>query len=437
MSGVLTRDLFEWLRIPSVSTGGGNRAALEAAAAWACRRIRRAGGEATVLESSGNPLVIGRLSCSRPDAPTVLIYGHYDVQGPGDDSAAWTSPPFDPQVRDGRIYARGAADDKGNFLPLLHAACELHAAGALPVNVSVLIEGDEEVSSAGAIEWVRAEESTPDAAVIFDAGMLDEHTPAITLGMRGLVRCEVSVRTADDDLHSGLFGGAALNAAHALHAMLARVLPDHEGRVGDNLSAGELAPAGSELAAWEQLPSGARLLEQAGARPLAPTAEDEFYRRTWASAALDVNSIRVGEPRSLIPARGEASISIRVAPGQRAARVADELERLLRAAAPANAEVSVTISEASDPVLISPDEPAIRLATEALADACGAEVALVRSGGSVPIVAELAGRGVPVVACGFTVAADSIHGTNESFRLEALQLGEKAAGSILQALAAL
>ena len=153
----LLDDLLDWLRIPSISTGGGEPADLERAAAWVVQRVNAAGGEARVVATEGNPLAVGELRAARADAPTVLIYGHYDVQSVG-DPAAWTTPPFAPDVRDGRVYARGASDDKGNFLPLLHVACAQAAAGTLPVNVRVLVEGEEEAGSVGVTDWVRADE---------------------------------------------------------------------------------------------------------------------------------------------------------------------------------------------------------------------------------------------------------------------------------------
>src|SRR5277367_3953231 len=154
MAAALIDELYDWLRIPSVSTGGGDPAAIERAAAWVLERVRGAGGECDLVRGAGNPLAVGELRATDPGAPTVLIYGHYDVQGPG-DLAAWTSPPFDPQVRDGRLYARGAADDKGNFLPLLHVACAMARAGELPVHVRVLVEGEEERAGDAVTAWVR------------------------------------------------------------------------------------------------------------------------------------------------------------------------------------------------------------------------------------------------------------------------------------------
>ena len=154
----------------------------------------------------------------------MLIYGHYDVQGPG-PAEAWDSPPFEPEVRDGRLYARGAADDKGNFLPLLHVACAMAREGTLPVHVRVLVEGEEERAGEAVAEWVRADERGADVAVVFDSGMPDPDTPAVTVGLRGMVDVDVTVRTAPRNLHSGLYGGTVLNALHVLHGQLAHVIP--------------------------------------------------------------------------------------------------------------------------------------------------------------------------------------------------------------------
>ena len=187
MDQALLDQLVQWLRIPSISTGEGDSADLERAAQWAAEKVRGAGGTADlVVIDGGNPIVVGDLPASREGAPTVLIYGHYDVQGVG-DPAAWSSPPFEPEVRDGRLYGRGTADDKGNFFPLLYAACAMASEGALPVNVRVLIEGEEEVGGASVARWVAQDERGADAAIVFDSGMVDERTPAITVGLRGML----------------------------------------------------------------------------------------------------------------------------------------------------------------------------------------------------------------------------------------------------------
>src|SRR3954468_23389629 len=182
----LLDDLLDWLRIPSISTGGGDPADIERAAQWARDKVLEAGGEAELVRiGDGNPVVVGELRAARDDAPTVLIYGHYDVQGEG-DLGLWDSPPFEPEVRDGRVYARGAADDKGNFWPLLHAACALARAGELPVNVRVAVEGEEEAGGQSVAAWLAQDERGADAAIVYDSGMVDPDTPAITVGLRGV-----------------------------------------------------------------------------------------------------------------------------------------------------------------------------------------------------------------------------------------------------------
>jgi acetylornithine deacetylase/succinyl-diaminopimelate desuccinylase-like protein len=187
----LREELDDWLRIPSVSTGEGEAAELARACDWVCERIEAAGGSAEAVQiDGGHPMAIGELRSTRADAPTVLSYGHYDVQAAG-PLELWDSPPFEPTERDGRLYARGAADDKGNFLPLLHVACELARAGELPVNVRFLVEGEEEVGSKAVLERLQTGEDDADCAIVFDSMMVDEATPAITLGTRGLVAAEL------------------------------------------------------------------------------------------------------------------------------------------------------------------------------------------------------------------------------------------------------
>ena len=436
MADALLEDLLDWLRIPSISTGGGRPADLERAAAWVVERVTGAGGEAAVVATAGNPLAVGELRASDPNAPTVLIYGHYDVQAPG-PLEAWTSPPFEPEIRDGRLYARGAADDKGNFLPLLHVACELASAGALPVHVRVLVEGEEEAGGESVADWVASDDRGADCAIVFDSGMVDERTPAVTLGLRGVVMLDLEVRTAVRDLHSGIYGGSALNAIHALHAALGAVLPGRDGRLREELRAGIVPATEAERESWAQLPAGADVLAAAGAREAYPGAAAEYYERNGADASLDVNAISAGERRTVVPAVARATLSQRLAPGQDPATITATLERLLRDALPAGAELAFGAPQASAPALFAPDEPAIALAAAALERACGAAPALVRSGGSIPVVAELAGKGMPVVVTGFATEEDAFHAPNESFRLEGLRQGEAAARELLTAMASL
>ena len=435
MADPLIDDLFDWLRIPSISTGGGLPADLRRAAEWVCERVDAAGGDAQLVDLGGNPIAYGELRASDPAAPTVLAYGHYDVQGPG-PLDAWTSNPFEPEIRDGRIYARGASDDKGNCLPLLHVACELARKGELPVNVRVVVEGEEEQGGASLERWIAEDEQGADCAIVWDAGMADEHVPAITVGLRGIVFLDVTVRTGRRDLHSGLYGGAVMSATHVLHRMLAEVLPDPDGRVRDELMAGVEAPAAAERASWARLKPGDELLAEAGGRGVAPAAGAEFYERTGALPSVDLNRFEAGAARTIVPASASASISMRLAPRQDPGEMAAQMERLLRAAAPPDVEIELS-SHRAEPALFPVDSPAMQLTAEALERACGVAPAFVRSGGSIPVVAQLAAKGIPVIVGGFALPDDEIHAPDESYRVESLRLGEATARELLPALARL
>jgi acetylornithine deacetylase/succinyl-diaminopimelate desuccinylase-like protein len=430
----IREELEDWLRIPSVSTGGGDADALGAACDWAIERIEAAGGSAERVSVNGShPMAVGELRASDGDAPTILSYGHYDVQDPGPVDA-WESPPFEPTERDGRLYARGAADDKGNFLPLLHVACELASAGELPVNVRFLIEGEEEIGSEGVLHHLREQPPEVDAAIVFDSLMADESTPAIDTGTRGLVQGPVEVRTGARDLHSGLYGGAVLNANHVLMQVLSVVLPDAAGRTREELRAGVAPLEDAERESWSRLPSGADMIEEAGAAAVADGAADEFWERTGAEPAVDVNMLTAGEPRTVIPCTARAQLSIRLAPGQRAAEIAAEAERLLREAVPDGAELSVHF-DLAEPALFDANEPALQLAAGAFERACGTPPAFVRLGGTLPLLSVLAEQAVPTIVSGFALGADAFHAPNESYRLESLRLGELTARELYRALA--
>ena len=430
-------ELAEWLRIPSVSTAGGNPEALREAAEWALRKVLAAGGTGELVERDGDhPLVVGELRANRDSAPTVLIYGHYDVQDPGDESR-WTTPPFEPDIRDGRIYARGSSDDKGNFLPLLLVACELADAGELGVNVRVLLEGEEETPADTAERWMAADERGADAAIVFDAGMVDADTPALTVGTRGMVWADVVVTTGERPAHSGEFGGAALNAIHVLHRLLAAVLPDPaNGRPPEPLRAGLEEPSQAELDSWARLPPGDRLLAEAGAVPSDPRAGEELHLRTMAGTSVDVHRIEAGEPRTIVPERAEASLSVRLAGGQRSEEIAPALERLLRDALPDGAQLELRLHGA-EPSRFDPAAPALQAALRALERATGVAPAVVRSGGSIPILAAFAERGIPTIVGGYGLPDDRIHAPDESYRIASLELGLKSARALYEELAAL
>ena len=432
----IREELEDWLRIPSVSTGEGDADALSRACDWVIERIRAAGGDAEPVSVNGsNPMAVGELRASRNGARTVLSYGHYDVQDPG-PLDAWESPPFEPTERGGRLYARGAADDKGNFLPLLHVACELANAGELPVNVRFLVEGEEEVGSDSVIRYLRDQPPEVDCAIVFDSLMADERTPAINTGARGLVAGPVEVRTAARDVHSGIYGGPVLNATHVLMDVLRAVRPGPDGRVRDELRAGVDEPGEVERESWARLPSGAEMLAEAGAVEVTAGAAGEFWQRTGGEPSVDVNMLTAGEPRTVIPSVARAQLSMRLAPGQSAAPMAVELERLLREALPEGAELSVDF-DLADPALFDASDPALQLAAGAFERACGIAPAFVRLGGTLPLLAVLAEQEVPTIVSGFALGADAFHAPNESYRLESLRLGELTAGELYRSLAGL
>jgi acetylornithine deacetylase/succinyl-diaminopimelate desuccinylase-like protein len=432
----LIHEAADWLRIPSISAGARNEEALREAAVWAQRRVLAAGGTCELVDTPGGaPLVVGELRAARSGAPTVLIYGHYDVQDPGDESA-WTTPPFEPDIRDGRLYARGACDDKGNFLPLLHVAAAMADAGELPVNVRVLVEGAEETGSNGVNEWVLADERGADCAIVFDAGMLDPGTPALTVGTRGMVFASLELRTGQRPAHSGLYGGAALNAFHALHAALAAVLPRPDGLLPEELRAGVEPPPPEELASWDALPGGAGVLAEAGALPADAAAAAEFHTRTMADASLDIHRIEGGEQRTIVPPVALCDLSVRLAPGQDPGEIAGALEALLRGALPAGAELQLS-TQLAHPSRFDPAAEPLRIARTALARACGREPVLLRSGGSLPVLAAFSQRGIPAIVSGFGLPQDNFHAPDESFTLAGLDLGRRAARALYEDLAEL
>ncbi len=340
------------------------------------------------------------------------------------------------EIRDGRLYARGAGDDKGNFWPLLHAACALAREGELPVNVRVVVEGEEEAGSETIAQWIRADERGADAAIVFDSGMVDERTPAITVGLRGMATAQIEVRTGARDLHSGIYGGSVLNALHVLHHMLAEVVPGPDGALREELLAGVLPPAETERSSWERLPPGEQVLSEVGGRPAYPGAAAEYYERNGAYPSIEINEIVAGEPRTIVPAVARATVSMRLAPGQSAEEMGPVLEGLLRGAAPPDADVAIEL-QLADPSLFEPDLPALVLGAQALERATGTAPALIRSGGSIPVVAEFAARGIPTIVSGFTLPDDAFHAPDESFLVTNLELGERAGRELLVALAGL
>ena len=433
-------ELAEFLRIESVSADAARAAEVRQAGEWVCGLIRAAGGECELVDWHGQPLAIGevRASVDPRRAPTVLCYGHFDVQPP-DPLELWESPPFEPEIRNGDLYGRGVADDKGQLYMLLSAARELARDGLLRVNVRFACDGEEETGGHSIVEFLEGDERGAGAAIIFDSGMIASGLPAFNVATRGLVYFHLTMRTGERDLHSGMYGGAAMNAAHALIQTLGAVLPT-DGRLPEPLRQGIVPPTEGELESWRELPAGAAELSDQGARPMDAGAADAFYYRTTAEPALDVNGIGSGSPqaqKTVLPVRADANVSIRLAPGQDPDTIATAFTGLLYEAAPAGAELAVDLLSSSPPGLVSPDSPAIRLGQQAFERAVGVRPALIRTGGSLPIVAALGDKGIPTIITGFSLPDANIHSPNERLRVEYVDLGIAAARALFEELAAL
>ena len=434
----LVAELAELIAIPSVSADPAHQADVAAAAAWVAERIRRAGGDAEVIPWGERPLVVGeiRASQSPETAPTILCYGHFDVQPP-DPLELWDSDPFELVERDGWLYARGVADDKGQLYMLLKAAELLAAAGELPVNLRIACDGEEEVGGHSIVDWIAADERGADAAIVFDSGMVERDVPGFNIAVRGVCYFHVKVRTGSRDLHSGMYGGASLNALHALMQTLSGVLP-HDGRLPEPLRAGIVSPSASELEGWKQLPTGAAEIAAAGSRPADTAAGEEFYLRTWAEPSVDVNGIAGGSPtlqKTVITVEAEANVSIRLVADQDPDVIIPTFERLLREAAPAGTEIEFEVWSQAPPGLVPPDAPAVQLGLDAFEEVLGVRPLLVRSGGAIPLVSELATRGVATILTGFALNESNVHSPNERIPSAYLPLGIETAAALYRHLA--
>ena len=430
------RELSEWIAIPSVSADGDHRADVERAGEWLCEYVRRSGGSSELIDWHGHPLALAELRASNgaDSAPTVLCYGHFDVQPPA-PLDLWESEPFEAVIRDGWLYGRGVADDKGQLFLLLKAAQQLASEGALPVNVRFAADGEEETGGHSIVDFLAQDERGADAAVIFDSDMIERGRPALNVATRGLCYFHVRVTTGARDLHSGIYGGAALNAVHALIRTLAAVLP-RDGGVPEPLRAGVVPPTEEELESWRVLPGGAELDGQ-GARPADARAREEFYVRTWAEPAVDVNGVESGSPRlqkTVLPVQAEANVSIRLAPGQDPETIAPVFERLLHEAAPDGADLEIELWSRAEPGLVPPDAPAIQLGLDALERVIGVRPLLIRSGGTLPIVPALAKRGIPTILTGFALPDSNVHSPNERLLVDYVPLGVAAARELFSEL---
>jgi acetylornithine deacetylase/succinyl-diaminopimelate desuccinylase-like protein len=432
-------ELSELIAIPSVSADPAHAGDVRRAGEWVRDRIVAIGGEATLVETASQPLVIGEVkaSTSPETAPTVLCYCHFDVQPPA-PLELWESDPFTLVERDGWLYARGVTDDKGQLYMVLAAMRELVEAGELPINIRIAFDGEEESGGTAIGEWVAADTGPADACLILDGGMTERDKPELTVATRGLIGFDIVVRTGSSDLHSGVFGNAGLNAIHALIQCLQAILP-RDGRLPDVLRAGIAEPTAEEVASWKELKPGAELLAEAGIAPYDDRAADEFYRRTWAEPSAEINGIHAGKPilNTTLISSAHANFTLRLAPGQDPKVIAAAVVQLIEEATPDGAVVELTEGRGARPGVVDPDAPPIRIALDAFEQAMGVRPLLVRVGGTMPVLATLLDRGVPTLLTGFGLMESNIHAPNERLPTEYIPLGIRTVRALFVALGGL
>lgn len=434
-------DLQQWLRIPSISTLPEHAEDVRRAAAYAADQLRHIGiEEVTLIQTERHPLVYGEW-LKAPGKPTILLYGHYDVQ-PVDPLALWDSPPFEPTIRNGNIYCRGACDDKGQAMLVLKALETLMAVnGALPLNIRVLLEGEEESGGESIDHYVRTypDRLRCDATMICDTHMPAEDIPALITGLRGLVYTEVEVRGARRDLHSGSYGGIAPNPLHALAILISR-LKDADGHIHiPGLYDKLLPPSRIEQEFWRKDPLHIAdgLREEMGVAQLTGEAEYSPLERIWTRPTVEVHGIVggfVGEgAKTVIPAIAKAKISLRLPPDLKWSEVFTLFEQAVKAAAPAGVEVAVSCINGGDGLVVPLENPAMQAATAALGEVFGRDPIYIREGGTIPIAAlfkEI--LGAPVVLMGFGLPDDNIHAPNEKYSLAQFFKGIRAVARFLE-----
>ena len=420
----LLRELNDFLRIPSVSTLPAHDGDCRAAASWVGDALRRLGCTTVELLASETHPVVWGVGPHVPGAPTLLIYGHYDVQPP-DPLAEWTTPPFEPTVRDGRLYARGAADDKGQVFCLLQA---IAAAGRPAVNFRFLIEGEEEFGSKVLFDLLKREpqRTKADVVLVADMAYVAPRWPAVYTTLRGLCYAEITVRTAKTDLHSGEYGGAAPNAHEELARLLGR-LKGEDGRINvPGLYSAVKPPSKQELAAWKKLPFNEKdfLTKRVQARALTGIKRYSVLERLWALPTLEIHGILGGftgaGAKTVIPAEATAKVSLRLVPNQKLKTVERQLAAAVKRLAPKYVTATVTFLHGADPAQIELGHPAFDKLSEAFQEVTGRGTVPARAGGSIPVVPALGAGGAPVLLTGIGLPDDRLHAPDEKLDLKQL-----------------
>ena len=435
-------ELKQFLSIPSVSADSAFATHMTAAAEFVREKLKHAGVEAEIIPTAGHPIVFGARRES-PNAPTVLVYGHYDVQPP-DPIEDWVSPPFEPAIRDGKIYARGATDDKGQlYTHIKSVEAWTQTEGKLPANVLFVIEGEEEVGSDNLERFLaeRKSDLKADVAVISDTSQYAPGIPAITYGLRGIAVCEVEIEGPNQDLHSGVFGGSVANPANTL-ARLIGSLHDNDGRVlipGFYDDVVELSV--EERSQFAQLPfDESEFLKNLGVD--APHGEAGFttLERRWARPTCDVNGMLSGYtgegPKTIVPSKAMAKISCRLVPDQNADAITKSLEDYLRGQCPAGVRFSFKTYHGCGALVADLNSPWMEAARQAIESAFGTRPVMIREGGSIPVVATFRDvLGLDTLLLGWGQNTDNLHSPNEHFSLDDFHRGIKASAAFWQRVA--
>jgi acetylornithine deacetylase/succinyl-diaminopimelate desuccinylase-like protein len=420
-------ELKDFLRIPSISTLPEHKPDVQRAAHFVADSLKRAGLEnVEIISTDGNPLVYGDW-LHAPGKPIVLCYGHYDVQPP-DPLELWQSPPFEPAVRDGNIYARGSADDKGQMYMHIKAVEALRAVnGKLPVNLKFLIEGEEEVGGGSIASYVAKNPAKlkADVALVSDTALYAEGLPTLCIGLRGLVYMEVEATGPARDLHSGLYGGAAPNPVFGLIELLSKCKDSQGTILIPGMYEDVPPPAQAEKDSWKLLPfkEADFLKNEVGASALAGEPGQSVLERIWARPTFEVHGIAGGftgaGAKTVIPSKATAKVSFRLVPNQNPDKILASFREFLAKNAPAGIRIDLRVLSASPAVMVDPNHPAIQTAARAFSEMLGRPTVFTRSGGSIPVVGDFANHlHIPSILMGFGLPDDGLHSPNEKYRLE-------------------
>jgi len=424
-------ELFEFLRFPGISAQPESKQAMEDCAKWLNARFERAGLTSEIMATRGWPAVVAETTPKRADVPTVLVYGHYDVQ-PVDPLDLWETPPFEPTVRNGCVYARGATDDKGQALThLLAAEAWLQAVGDLPVNLIMLYEGEEEIGSPNLEEFINdhRDRFQADAALVSDTSQFGPEMPALCYGLRGITYMEFVVTGAREDLHSGMYGGIAPNPANIVATIIGQ-MKNPDGSVAiPGFYDGVEPPADWELEEYERLPwDYEELAKYLGIPKLVGEESYPVPVRKWCRPTLDVNGLYGGYAgkgaKTVIPSKAGAKVSMRLVPGQDANRIGEIFEEFVRSRVPEGCSCSISSHQNSPATLIPLEDPSMQAGKEAFTKGFGKDPLLTREGASIPIVSFFVDdMKMPTVLLGFGLPDDNLHAPNEKFTLKDFHRG--------------